>query len=115
MVQLSGRPEGYQERIIENSLLFLGSMLVEYGKITIQEEMGLLKHIYGICVENNTKLLYKPHPAETSRKMDIYKQEMPELNICLIRDPVEILYNKFDTIRCVLAHSSSGLLFADVF
>ena len=115
MEKLSQHPALYQNYLFDKSVLFLGSMLVERKKISIEEEFGLLQSIYKMCNLHNIRLLYKPHPSESDRKIAVYRQKLPDLDICMIRDPIEILFNKINGLQYVLAHSSSGLIFADVF
>lgn len=105
--------DGYKE--LKDSVLFLGSRRVEQGKAKIDVELDLLRQIDKLCQERGLQLLYKPHPAESPDKLKQYKAVLSELKFLELSDPMEILYARFPQIQYVLAHSSSGLLFADVF
>lgn len=105
---------GYQNSF-EEGILFLGSLQVEFKHVAIEDELNILKSISDICKDLGFSLVYKPHPAESIDKLNQYQQALPGIIFCSIRDPIEILYNKLEHIKSVLAHSSSGLIFADIF
>lgn len=115
MGELIGEEQQYQNELPNQVVLFLGSKLVEQGKIVANDEIEILRQIYDLCNQNGLTLCYKPHPAEKTSKLEIYKKELPKLEFCLIREPMEILYYCLNDLKCVLAHSSSGLIFANVF
>ncbi len=115
MRKLTGEMQQYQNQSSSQLILFLGSKLVEQGKISVNTEVGILKDIYNICSQQGLTLLYKPHPAEAKDKIELYQKKLPQMKLCEIKEPMEILYYCLNNLKCVLAHSSSGLLFADVF
>jgi hypothetical protein len=115
MEKLIEKTHQYQDQLPSEMILFLGSRLVEQGKISANAEIEILRHICNICEQQGLTLLYKPHPAEKTSKLELYKKKLTEMEFCLIREPIEILYYCLNNLKCVLAHSSSGLLFADVF
>lgn len=106
---------GYPDAVLEDGILFLGSLQVEYGHVTEDSELRILTSILDMCKKSGLKLVYKPHPAESKDKLSRYQELLPGITYCKIKDPIEILYNKLETIKCVMAHSSSGLIFADIF
>lgn len=105
----------YERQIGDNAVLLLGSLMVEYHKVTEKEELAVFQTVYELCKSMNLNLVYKPHPAEHTEKLSRYQKAIPKLTYCDIREPIEILYYKHAQIRYVLAHSSSALLFADLF
>ncbi len=105
----------YPDQSTSQVILFLGSKLVDQGKISINTEIEILKYIYSICKQEGLVFLYKPHPAEKIDKLESYQKLLPQIEFCQTREPMEVLYYSLKNLKCVLAHSSSGLLFADVF
>ncbi|MGE5557529.1 MAG: polysialyltransferase family glycosyltransferase [Bacillota bacterium] len=96
-------------------LLFLGSVWVERKKIPLRQELALIKEIYQLSRQNGLKLLYKPHPSEQKTKLRYYKEHLPDIEFLTIADPIEYIYFMHPNIQAVMAHSSSGLLYADLF
>jgi hypothetical protein len=115
MEKLTGKMQLYHDQPTSQIILFLGSKLVDQGKISVNTEIEILKHIYDICKQQGLTFLYKPHPAEKNDKLEFYQKVLPQMEFCQTREPMEILYYCLRNLKCVLAHSSSGLLFADVF
>jgi len=98
-----------------NCLLFLGSTFVERKVITGQEEQAMLGDISRLAHDYGLRLIYKPHPGESSAKIADYSGRFPAMTIVPGKDPIEVLYAKYSSLRWAVSISSSGLLFADVF
>lgn len=100
----------------KNAVLFLGGTFVEKHKVAKEQEIKILKALLQICTIHNMKLVYKPHPRERMSKLREYQDLIPEITFLVgATDPIEIILGAHPKIRWIVAHSSSGLLFADEF
>ncbi|CQR70552.1 hypothetical protein SOV_40800 [Sporomusa ovata DSM 2662] len=98
-----------------NSIIFLGSTHVDKKLIERGCEETVLEGLYRLANEAKIQLVYKPHPFENKEKLAYYRQNMPAIYFADFADPIEILVYKYSKIQAMLAYSSSGLLYADVF
>lgn len=96
-------------------LLFLGGKYVEMGLFKAEQEIRLLKRIINIAAALGKKLLYKPHPAESKRKLAMYEQELPEMQYFHFYEPMEVLYYLNPNLKFILSYASAGLIYTDVF
>lgn len=100
----------------ENVLLLLGGVLVEWHRVTQQQEISIFQELLRVCSEFGMKLVYKPHPQESAAKLEKYQDLFPEITVLKdITDPIEVILGAHPDIKWVMAHSSSGLIFADKF
>ncbi len=110
------RPDdGFGDITAKEVVLFLGGLHVERNEVSIDDEMTIVAEISGVAAKGGFRLLYKPHPAEGTEKLKTYCERITNLELLDRRDPVEVIYSRLHGLRAVLAHSSSGLLFADTF
>ena len=98
-----------------NAMVFLGSVFVDRGHLSRGQELSLLQDIAAVAKEKKMQLCYKPHPFEKKEKLAYYQTQIPELILISFSDPIEIFFYCHPQIKTVLAYSSSGLLYADVF
>jgi Alpha-2,8-polysialyltransferase (POLYST) len=98
-----------------NSILFLGSIMVERHKVTLDQELDLLKKLSQLGNHYGMKLIFKPHPSESIEKLKTYREKLPEVFFIDVSDPIEFIYYTHSSLKIVMAHSSSGLLYADLF
>jgi hypothetical protein len=115
MAKLSRGMNLYSNISGDNLLLLLGSTLVERHLTTVDQELALLERIHSLCERFNMKLVYKPHRAEKADKLNYYQEKLKDIQFLNIADPMEYLYYLHSNLRTVMAHSSSGLLYADLF
>lgn len=115
MQKLAQGIEGYSELSEENLILYLGSDLVEWHIVTMEQELELLKRINGLGNRFGMRLVIKPHPAENKEKLKMYKEKLPNISFIEASDPIEFIYYTHSNLKTVMAHSSSGLLYADLF
>lgn len=105
----------YLELNKDKLVIFLGSVWVDRKIVSLQKELSLLKEIYKICQRDGLKLLYKPHPSEKKTKLQYYKEQLSGIEFLTISDPIEYIYYLHHNLQVVMAHSSSGLMYADLF
>jgi hypothetical protein len=74
-----------------------------------------LRNIYELGKRHGLKLVIKPHPAESKEKLQIYREKLPGISFIEAGDPIEFIYYVHSNLKVVMAHSSSGLLYADLF
>jgi hypothetical protein len=115
MAKLSRGINLYSNITGDNLLLLLGSTLVERHLTTVEQELALLEKIHLLCARCDMKLVYKPHRAEKADKLHYYQEKLTDIQFLNIADPIEYLYYLHSNLRTVIAHSSSGLLYADLF
>ncbi len=115
MAKLAQGMNQYSNFSDDNLLLLLGSTIFERRKTTINDELALLEQIHKLCVRFNMKLIYKPHRAEKLEKLNYYQRNLPDIQFLNISDPIEVIYYLHGNLSMVIAHSSSGLLYADLF
>lgn len=100
----------------DDTIVFLGSVFVDCGLLTREQEFSLLQGILTTTgKEKRVQLCYKPHPFESKEKLAYYQDQLPELRIIHFSDPIEILFYCYPQIKTVISYSSSGLLYADLF
>lgn len=101
------------------SLIFLGSSIINMKKngdsSDIDDELKLLDYVQCLCKAHKLNFIYKTHPFEHREKLAYYQKHLPTMRIVTTPEPMETIFFKYDSIKYVLAHSSSGLLFGDVF
>lgn len=97
------------------SIIFLGSTHVDKQQVNLQAETALLENLYQVAQRANIQFIYKPHPFEKKDKLEYYRQRLPEIYFADFADPIEVIVYKYTNIAALLAYSSSGLLYADVF
>jgi len=97
------------------SILFLGSVFVDQGKLKAEQELKILKSLYSEGQEKGMQLFYKPHPFEKKDKLAFYQSEFPKMTIITVADPIELIYYCYPNIKAVATYSSSGLLYTDIF
>jgi len=100
---------------IDNAMIFLGSVFVDRGILSLDTELSLLQKIVAIAKDKKMRLCYKPHPFEKKEKLAYYQTKLPELIIIDFSDPIEIFFYCHPQIKTVISYSSSGLLYADLF
>jgi hypothetical protein len=115
MEKLSQGMKQYPELSGQNVLLFLGSVFVERHTISLEEELTLLRKIQELGSHFGMTLVYKPHPVEGIEKLKSYREKLPGIYFIDISDPIEFIYFTHGNLKIVMAHSSSGLLYADLF
>lgn len=97
------------------TIVFLGSVFVDRGLLTVDRELALLQVLAATAKENGMQLCYKPHPFEKKDKLAYYQTQIPELITISFSDPIEIFFYRHPQIKTVITYSSSGLLYADLF
>lgn len=105
----------YPELSGQDVVLFLGSDMVEWHKVTINQELELLQKISELCRSSGLRLVFKPHPMEDIKKLKVYHEKLPNMEFFGSSDPIEFIYYIHNNLRIVMAHSSSGVLFTDLF
>lgn len=97
-------------------LIFLGSSFINIQNRTdLNREVELLQNVHQLCSAHQLNFIYKSHPFEGQEKLAYYKDHLPAMHIVTTPEPIEALFYKYDSIKICLAHSSSGLLFSDIF
>ncbi|SHJ53638.1 polysialyltransferase family glycosyltransferase [Propionispora hippei] len=97
-----------------NSFLYLSQPLVEQKKFTLLEETAVLQEILR-NVKTKGRLLYKPHPNDSSYKINYYRKTLPDMVIYNSIEPVELTFAYEKKIQAIISYQSSALLFPDKF
>ncbi|MBP1763027.1 MAG: hypothetical protein H6Q65_85 [Firmicutes bacterium] len=95
--------------------LYLGNKQVDQKVISAETEIKLLSEIQKMLSKRNMKLLYKPHPAEHADKLEKYSREVPGMQFFETYEPIEIILQKYSTIKYLISFGSSAMLYAEVF
>ena len=98
----------------KSSILYLSQPLVEQKKITIDEELTVLREILQ-HLSGAGSLLYKPHPNDSAYKLDFYRKNLPEIVIHDSIEPVELSFAYEAHLKAVISYQSTALLFPDKF
>lgn len=98
----------------KNSILYLSQPLVEQKKITIAEELTILREILQ-HLNGSGLLLYKPHPNDSAYKIDYYRENLSEMVIYDSIEPVELSFAYEVHLKAVISYQSTALLFPDKF
>ena len=103
-----------QETFTERSILFLSQPLVEKKWYTIEQEMTCLKKLIE-PFSDGTVLLYKPHPNDSSYKIDFYRQHFPQMRLYDDIEPAELLFVREKKLMAVASYQSTALMYPDKF
>lgn len=98
----------------KDTILYLSQPLVEQKKITIDEELTILREILQHLHDSGV-LMYKPHPNDSAYKVAYYRENLPEMVIHDSIEPVELSFAYEVHLKAVISYQSTALLFPDKF
>lgn len=104
----------FEPSMKKRSVLYLSQPLVEQNKFTIQDECDRLKQIC-TSLSNNMELLYKPHPNDSSYKLEFYKKNLPQIQFFNSIAPVELSFAYEENLTAIISYQSTALMFVDKF
>lgn len=103
-----------KEVFSEECILYLSQPMVEKGLFTLEEEVQCLKKIL-LSIGNKAVLYYKPHPNDSEKKLEYYKNNFKQLKIYTGIEPAEILFTSNPKLKAIISYQSSALLNVDKF
>ena len=101
-------------KINNPAILYLSQPLVEQKLFSIEEELHCLQSLIK-PLDNKGELLYKPHPNDSTDKINYFKKHIPQLTIFNSIEPAELLYSIEDNLIAVVSYQSTALMYTDKF
>ena len=101
-------------QIIKPSILYLSQPLVEQKLFSIEDELACLQSLMK-PLNKQGQILYKPHPNDSTDKIEYFHKKIPQLKIFNSIEPAELLYAVEKNLIAVVSYQSTALMYTDKF